>query len=813
MLTGVILARNEEPNIVACLKALERHVDEIILIDMESGDRTVELARPYIDQLLNHPLIPNFDSARNLAIPKARFDWLWFVDADEWVTDQVGQLVNRLIRERGNTFEAINIPFMSHFCGQWMQHCGWWPGYTCPRVLKRGHFEYSRTLHGGVKQTGREIRFPADAATAIPHHSYTSVEHWVRKCNGYTTTESLQLAERGCRWDWRLACRMMVRDLWQYYERNQGHLDGDRGWILSWLSGQYRWLSAAKLVDQLPPDSRQSAPRDLDEVFCAMQEELALCRQEVSEVAAAPQPGQVRLAFEGEFFAGHSFSNINERIASHFVADRRLAVTLARRRSLKPLDAPADMGALLAPFFNRPLPNGPQVTVRHAYPPNWQRPESGAWVHVQPWEYGSLPADWVAPLRDDVDEIWVPSHYVGRIYRDSGIPAAKIQYIPWGVDLECFSPTAAPRKLATEKSFRLLFVGGTIWRKGIDRVLEAYLAEFTRDDDVALVIKDLGTRSFYPVNFTERIAAAQNDPRAPQIIYLDDELTPKDLAGVYTACQALVMPYRGEGFCLPALEAMACGLPVLVPQGGPTDDFVESDAGVLLKSRLVETRLDAECLPEKPFTVLEIDTPDLRRAMRQLQADRETCVRMGRRARVLAEQFPWSRTAHLMAERVVALAARNTAGSEMNNDLQVQQVVDDQIGACVVVRNDERRLADLLCRLRPYVNELVVTAVDSTDRSTQVALEYGAKVLTLDNVDNEAAYLETARRMDCDWVLCLTGTDGISEQATQKFRERATDVPPDVNEVYVSSESAQSVTLRRRESMIDSTNTLTGAIA
>lgn len=51
--------------------------------------------------------------------------------------------------------------------------------------------------------------------------------------------------------------------------------------------------------------------------------------------------------------------------------------------------------------------------------------------------------------------------------------------------------------LPTSKSFRFLFVGGTIRRKGFDRVLNAYLSEFTEDDDVCLVIKDMGADSFY----------------------------------------------------------------------------------------------------------------------------------------------------------------------------------------------------------------------------------------------------------------------------------------------------------------------------
>ena len=138
MITGVVLARNEEHNIVACLRSLQPYVDEIILIDMESTDRTVELARPLTTKILIHPLIANFDAARNVAIPEARNDWLWFLDADERVSERTGHLVRDIIRERGHECVAITIPFKSYFSGKWIQHCGWWPGYTMPRVLRRG---------------------------------------------------------------------------------------------------------------------------------------------------------------------------------------------------------------------------------------------------------------------------------------------------------------------------------------------------------------------------------------------------------------------------------------------------------------------------------------------------------------------------------------------------------------------------------------------------------------------------------------------------------------------------------------------------
>ena len=235
MMTGVILARNEEANIVACLEAFRPHVGELLLIDMESSDRTVELGRSLVDRVLHHSLVANFDAARNIAIAVAKFDWLWFIDADERVSEATGRLVNQLVRERGTEFVALNIPFMTHFCGEPIMHSGWWPGYTMPRVLKRPHFKFSERLHGGVEVDGPQLFLPPDPNLAIQHYSYLSVEHYLAKLNRYTSTEAQQMLADGGEYSWQAAMRHMARDLWMYYEANEGKLDGARGWIGSWV--------------------------------------------------------------------------------------------------------------------------------------------------------------------------------------------------------------------------------------------------------------------------------------------------------------------------------------------------------------------------------------------------------------------------------------------------------------------------------------------------------------------------------------------------------------------------------------------------
>src|SRR5262249_54010602 len=142
--------------------------------------------------------------------------------------------------------------------------------------------------------------------------------------------------------------------------------------------------------------------------------------------AAVPdRPEQIRLQLEGELFAGHSFSNVNEQLALRFGPDSNLAFSI-RRMVMNPThDKHVAHAPQIAPFITRPLTEAPQVVIRHSFPPNWDRPATGHWVHIQPWEFGALPRDWVPQLLNGPSEIWAPSNYVKDVYVRSGIPAEK----------------------------------------------------------------------------------------------------------------------------------------------------------------------------------------------------------------------------------------------------------------------------------------------------------------------------------------------------------------------------------------------------
>src|SRR5260370_32088778 len=216
------------------------------------------------------------------------------------------------------------------------------------------------------------------------------------------------------------------------------------------------------------------------------------------------------------------------------------------------------------------------------------------------------------------------------MYRRAGCSEEKITLVPAGVDPQVFRPDGPRAQLDTRKSFRFLFLGGTIWRKGIDLTLNAFLSAFGPDDDVTLVIKDVGGNSVYRgQNAQEIIAPLMRRPDLAEIVYTDATFDDAMLAALYRSVDVVLAPYRGEGFGMPVLEAMACGTPSIVPAGGATDDFVDDAVGV----RVAANRIDVAS-PDMPDLIgpgwaLEIPAERLVQVLRAIAGKRDALAQLG----------------------------------------------------------------------------------------------------------------------------------------------------------------------------------------
>ena len=370
---------------------------------------------------------------------------------------------------------------------------------------------------------------------------------------------------------------------------------------------------------------------------------------------------RINLCWEGSQFVYHSLAHVNRQLCL------RLATADSIKLRIQPYETdqfdprkelPA--AAPLVDCVRKPL-DRVDVHLRHQWPPNFTAPDNGAWVMIQPWEFGGIPLEWLEPMRDRVDEIWVPTHWVRDCYIKSGIPAQKVFVVPNGVDPDIFSPEGPKLRLKTSKTFRFLFLGGTIHRKGIDVALEAYLRVFSANDDVCLVIKGQPGTVYQGTELDTLIRSIQdNRPDAPEIEYTNVALTESEMGAIYCSCDVLVHPYRGEGFGLPIAEAMASGLPVIITRNGAARDFTDESFAYFVSSMPRNTKVD-QFTPTAPgFWLEEPNIDEVAQSMRYAFSNRHDVAEKGKRAREYAvKNLSWDKAASKALERIQALSKTN----------------------------------------------------------------------------------------------------------------------------------------------------------
>jgi glycosyltransferase involved in cell wall biosynthesis/tetratricopeptide (TPR) repeat protein len=501
----------------------------------------------------------------------------------------------------------------------------------------------------------------------------------------------------------------------------------------------------------------------------------------------------LRVVWQGTQRAVHSFALINREICSRLIK-RGHELSIMPATNSEPLEDTLSLPDDLKARMEKPLTGPADVHVSNQWPPDFQRPSQGRWVVMQPWEFGSMPRAWLPPLAHQVDEVWASSNFVRDCYIQGGVPACKVHVIPLGVAGIFFEKQPA-LPLKTKKAFRFLFVGGTIERKGIDLLLKTYHQVFSVQDDVCLVIKNICGNTFYHGQTAEGlIEQYQRRPHAPEVEYLNQELTAEQMAGLYSACHCLVHPYRGEGFGLPMAEAMASGLPAIVTGLGAALDFCREDHAYLIparQARFKDKRVGDTETVDYPWWA-EPDPDSLRLLLRHVAENYDEAKAKGARAReFIGGHFTWEHTAaavEVRLQQLTSLAPRVTNEPVRPDVLAPLERMGISIRSdhatvslTMIVKNEEHNLPACLDSVADLVDEVIVVDTGSTDATVDVAKRRGAKVFHFPWVDSfAAARNEALRHATGQWILWMDADDRLDQENRRKLQELLTDLPSEI---------------------------------
>jgi glycosyltransferase involved in cell wall biosynthesis len=185
-----IICKNEEENLEDCISSV-LWADEIIVVDGESTDKSVDIARKYTNNIYINKW-EGFAKQRSYALGKSTKDWVLVLDADERCSPELKEEIISILDSNNIVFNGFRVPRKNYFLGKWIKHGGWYPGYQY-RFFNRNFTTITdRLVHEGYVIDGQIGTLKSD----ILHYTVQSVFDFMKRVNKYS---SLQAEEKSIR--------------------------------------------------------------------------------------------------------------------------------------------------------------------------------------------------------------------------------------------------------------------------------------------------------------------------------------------------------------------------------------------------------------------------------------------------------------------------------------------------------------------------------------------------------------------------------------------------------------------------------------
>jgi len=290
----------------------------------------------------------------------------------------------------------------------------------------------------------------------------------------------------------------------------------------------------------------------------------------------------------------------------------------------------------------------PYINVMSGIAPQLRRDENASYnIGYSMFEANTIPENWIN-FYNELDEIWVPSTFCAKTFNRKDLKCI-VKVIPLGFDDKIFIP-----KTKQNNIFTFLAVGKWIDRKGWDLLINAYTSEFVGDNDVRLCIKT-DEQSKSKEDLIKEYLTNDKTSFMPRIMVNNQRVSEATLPLFYQEADCFILPSRGEAFCLPALEAMALGVPVITSDFGGQTDFVNQDNGWLIPIRMLKHLSERLCKINSAYNNLWFAEPsvkDIRQIMRYVYQHKNEVTQKSKIAFEMAQKYTWDKVTNIVQNRL-----------------------------------------------------------------------------------------------------------------------------------------------------------------
>jgi glycosyltransferase involved in cell wall biosynthesis len=241
MISAVVLTKNEEKNIENCLDSLS-WCDEIVLIDDNSTDKTVDIAKKKGAKVFDRSMNHNFSTQRNFGLQKAKGDWVLFVDADERVSSALWYEIMQRTNESFNDVSGFYIKRVDTMWGKVLAY-GETGNIKLLRLAKKDAGKWEGRVHETWKIEGNK----ATLKNVLDHFPHATVESFLREINYYTDLRSEELYEKKVKSNWFTIIVYPFSKFVLNYIIKRGFLDGLAGLVFALLMSLHSFLVRSKL--------------------------------------------------------------------------------------------------------------------------------------------------------------------------------------------------------------------------------------------------------------------------------------------------------------------------------------------------------------------------------------------------------------------------------------------------------------------------------------------------------------------------------------------------------------------------------------
>lgn len=276
------------------------------------------------------------------------------------------------------------------------------------------------------------------------------------------------------------------------------------------------------------------------------------------------------------------------------------------------------------------------------------------------FESDKIPEDWPELLKA-ADEVLVPSKFCQDVFARDGIAST---VVPLGYNDRVFSYVDRPVPVENNEPFVFIHYDSFNMRKGFREVLEAFRKEFGPADNVRLILKTIKEAPPIPIVKSQ----------FPQVEVVRGAIPAAALNELLARAHCMVYPSRGEGFGITPLEAMATGLPAIVPNAHGISEYFNANY-------MLEVELEGKCpamigryMNQDIGEMVVCSVEDLRKKMRYAYDHQREMHELGRAASEYVKNFTYRHTAERLAAIIKRWQGTEVIKRRDSKFLQVERV-------------------------------------------------------------------------------------------------------------------------------------------